>query len=200
MMYEISVPNSWNERELVMLDDFARYALVARMVKALQSAGSWCGRTHIQKSLFFVQSLFLVEQEFEYVMYQHGPYSFQLDEDIVQLRRLNGLDLQVAPAPYGPHYTLTSGGENLLERFRLETSGYHDPIEFVAREFGKRSVRQLELLATSAFVEGSNQLSDLDLVRDIAALKPHFSEPEILNAIQEIRTLRSAAAAMATAL
>jgi uncharacterized protein YwgA len=55
-------------------------AILVTLIKSLRSKGSWCGETHIQKAAFFLQQLTGVPIDFDFILYKHGPFSFDLRE------------------------------------------------------------------------------------------------------------------------
>lgn len=59
-----------------------RDAVILSLIENLRAKGSWCGETHIQKATYFVQELLRVPLEFEFVLYKHGPYSFDLSDEL----------------------------------------------------------------------------------------------------------------------
>jgi hypothetical protein len=56
----------------------ADYALVGAIIKELADAGSWCGETHIQKTAYVAKELLGVPIAASFILYKHGPYSFDL--------------------------------------------------------------------------------------------------------------------------
>jgi uncharacterized protein YwgA len=67
----------------------------------LKERDSWCGETHIQKAVYFLQELLQVRLGFEFIMYKHGPYSFELTDELTTLRA-NRLLRLIPREGYGP--------------------------------------------------------------------------------------------------
>ncbi|MCL6557372.1 MAG: hypothetical protein K6U74_00970, partial [Firmicutes bacterium] len=65
-----------------MLPSLKRKALLLSLVKAMESQGSWCGETHIQKCSYFLQAMLGVPLGFEFILYKHGPFSFDLRDEL----------------------------------------------------------------------------------------------------------------------
>ena len=63
-----------------------RAAVLLTLLEQLQARGSWCGETHVQKSVYFLQDLLQVPLGFEFVLYKHGPYSFDLNDEITAVQ------------------------------------------------------------------------------------------------------------------
>ena len=89
--------------------DLKRSALVVALVNRLSQRGSWCGETHIQKTTYFLQGLLNVPTGFEFILYKHGPFSFDLRDELARLRAYGYLDLSPEP-PYGPSLEVTKIG------------------------------------------------------------------------------------------
>lgn len=63
-----------------------RSALLTKLVQRLRDEGSWGGETHVQKVTYFLQELMEVPLDFDFILYKHGPYSFDLHDEIAALR------------------------------------------------------------------------------------------------------------------
>src|SRR5690242_608319 len=87
--------------------------LVVGLAKKLRSHGSWCGETHLQKALYILQDLSKSNFGYKYVIYKHGPYSFELNNELTAMRAANILDLQFPRQGYGPSIVPTSFGERI---------------------------------------------------------------------------------------
>ena len=60
------------------MDRLRRAALLTRLIQRLRDRGSWCGETHLQKASLLLQDLTGVPLGFDYILYKHGPFSFDL--------------------------------------------------------------------------------------------------------------------------
>ena len=167
-----------------------RLRLLASVVQMLSEAGSWTGRMHIQKFLYFAQKLLDLKSDYEFVLYQRGPYSFELDADIRSLRSIGALDITPKP-PYGPSYGVTALGEVLDKPSPVEEQMVAK-LHALASELGPKPARDLELLATTLYVLRERRQSNKAVVRRVRSLKPQFSEDDAENAIQEVRQIQAA--------
>jgi len=66
-----------------------RYALLAALMKRLHDTGSWCGETHLQKAVIFVQEL-----GYNARLYKHDPYSFDLRDELASMHADDALRLR----------------------------------------------------------------------------------------------------------
>ena len=51
-------------------------SIVLYVMKALKANGSWCGETHVQKTVSPCQELFGLGSNFKFILYKHRPHSF----------------------------------------------------------------------------------------------------------------------------
>jgi hypothetical protein len=165
-----------------------RAAVLAALADKLQQAGSWCGETHIQKSTYALQELLGVPTEFRFILYKHGPFSFDLRDELTAMRADNLLTLQVKPQPYGPSLVPTEDSRRLRERFSNTVSRYASRIAFAAEKFGNRGVTDLERLATALYVtrEGVAGHTGGERARRLHELKPHVSLADAEAAVAEV--------------
>lgn len=169
------------------MDRLRRAALITRLVEKLRAQGSWCGETHVQKSTFFLQDLMGVPLEFDFVLYKHGPFSFDLRDELTSLRADELLRLE-RQAPYGPRIAPTERSE-YIQRIRSKTlAKYDDRITFVAEKFGKKNVVDLERLATALFVT-RRAIVDTPVderAEQLTKLKPHIPPDSAITAMKEV--------------
>jgi len=162
------------------MERFERESLLAILVEALNEQGSWSGSTHIQKSAFFLQDLVKVPLDYDFVIYHYGPFSFELRDDIDDMRAINILNRHSNPAGYGVHYSLGPTAKVLLDACKKRVEKFERNIDFIVEKFGSLSASELELLATLRYV--SKIIKDLPeekIFAIICKLKPHFSLEEI---------------------
>src|ERR1700730_6421073 len=133
------------------MNRLARAALLTRLVQDLRQRGSWCGETHIQKSTYLLQDLMKVPLGLEFILYKHGPFSFDLRDDLTGLRADELIKLE-PHWPYGPRVEPTDRCEYIQKIFSKTVDRYADSISFVADKLSHRGVADLERLATAFFV------------------------------------------------
>lgn len=163
-----------------------RDSVLLALIQAMKNRSSWCGQTHVQKSTYFLQELLGVPLGFDFLLYKHGPYSFELSDALAQMQA-DGL-LALAPRPpYGPSL-LPGPNSTLLERLFTKTRRRFAPqIEFLADKLASRNVAALERLGTAMYVT-LEELSGQSLEERAACihgLKPHISLDEARTAIVE---------------
>ena len=167
-----------------------REDLICHLVDAMGEAGSWVGETQIQKSAMFLQELLNVPLGYQFVLYKHGPFSFDLRSELAEMRA--GLRLGVEPhLGYGPSFTLAKWGRVAMER----PTEYLDEIKFVAERISTEASRPVERISTAFYMtEKYPEQSNNEIAKEINRLKPHISEAQALLAIEEAGRLREEAA------
>ena len=173
------------------MNESQRLGLSASIIHMLNEAKSWTGRMHIQKLIYLAQCLFGLPSGYEFVLYQRGPYSFDLDADIRSLQSLGAVDIRPSPAPYGPTYVRTGLGEAISQLNPLGPEQVRK-LMALAKELGPKTASELELLATTYYVlhEGAHE-SDKDIVSRVIALKPQFTSDQAETALDQVRQLES---------
>jgi uncharacterized protein YwgA len=164
-------------------------ALLSELADRLRHGGSWCGETHIQKATYFLQELRKVPLEFEFMLYKHGPFSFDLRDELTAMRADGFLDLSDR-GPYGPSLVPTRRSVELRQDYPKTLDKYRRDIEFVCDALGDRNVGELEKLATALYVyfehESGSQRVRAKVLHD---LKSHISFSDALEAVKHVDAL-----------
>jgi hypothetical protein len=167
-------------------------AILAELVEQMTDRGSWCGETHIQKAVFCLQELAKVPMGYNFVLYKHGPFSFDLRDDITEFRVYDLFQLEPRSVPYGPSLRLTNNVKELKERFPKTLKKFRPCVSFVAKLVDKRGVAELERLATALFVTKKHPKGSLEYrTKTINELKPHVSLELAQKAVKEIDEIRT---------
>lgn len=164
-----------------------RAVILLHLIDTLRRKGSWCGETHIQKAAYFLAEQCGVPLEGDFIIYKHGPFSFELRDELTAFRADGLLSIEPQP-PYGPRFKVTSSGESLKERFPKTLGNYRKCVEAVADVVGKRGVSDLERLATALYVTRKKpELSCAgNRAQELHRLKPHVSLEAAKQAIEEL--------------
>jgi hypothetical protein len=174
---------------MTALTGFARQALLLDLIASLRDAGSWTGETHVQKCCYFLQEGLRVPTSFDYFLYKHGPFSFELRDLLDEMRADLLIDVEPRP-PYGGMLAVTAAGRRLMEGFEPTRQRFRDQLDFVASALGDKGVAQLERLGTALYVQAEEPAASLEhLAGQIHLIKPHVSEQQAQEALQEIQRL-----------
>ena len=151
------------------MERLQRAAILTELMDRLRANGSWCGETHVQKAVYFLQEILGVPTGFEYILYKHGPYSFDLTADLTALRADFLMELNHRSPGYGPGLVPTPTSMELRDRYPRTLANNRPQIEYIAKAFGARGVADLEKLATALYRRPRNG-GDL---RPFTASEPH---------------------------
>lgn len=123
--------------------------------------------------------------DFEFVLYKHGPYSFDLHENLAGLFASCLLEHQIQP-PYGPRIQLTEAGRKFLTSYGHQLASKENPIKAVA----SWGVAELEKLATALWVQKeSPALPDAAKAERIHEIKPHIPVGDASQALETVAAL-----------
>ena len=175
-----------------MMSRMRKAALLTYLIRSLRDGGSWCGETHIQKAAYFLQTLTYLDMGYEFILYKHGPFSFDLRADLTALRA-DGFATLEAHRPYGSRFVPTERSEYVQGLYPKTLAKYRSAMDFVSRRLGGKDVSYLERAATALYVlEKAPQDAppgDDDMARGVTELKPHISQSQALEAVREIRRI-----------
>ncbi len=174
------------------MERLERAAVIVSLAAKLRDGGSWCGETHLQKGTYFLQHWLEVPLGFDFILYKHGPFSFDLGDELSWMRANDLLKLAPQRPPYGPKLI---PGENaqLLKRACPKPIGEHAAkVQEIAEKFAPMDVRKLERYATAYYVSREHgEEDDIAIASKIVALKPHISQGEAQEAVEFVGRLRS---------
>ena len=156
------------------LDYIQKSAIVVSLIDSLKENGSWCGETHIQKTTFFLQELFGIPLDFDFILYKHGPFSF----DLRSLLSFMFADVFLAYEPfpgYGPKIKTIEGSDFLRKNYSVTINKYSSKIKSVAKIFGDKNVAELEKIATAYYVKKNMKIEESKFAEKINEMKPHIS-------------------------
>src|SRR5271155_5362085 len=178
------------------MDRFKKAALLSALADDLRKKGSWCGETHLQKATYFLQTLQKVPVGFDFILYKHGPFSFELRDELTAMRADGFLELRLKP-PYGPSLVTTEIGQELRAEHPRTLDKHRRAIRFVAEQLATRNVSELERLATALFVtlDGAPRSAE-ERAEEIKDLKPHIDLESAEAAVGEVEEMMGAARAL----
>lgn len=167
------------------MERLQKASILVELIRQLHENQSWCGETHIQKTTYFLQKIAKVPLGFEFILYKHGPFSFDLSDEINSLRADGILALVPQPYPFGPKIVISQLGEKLFNLFPKTIKKYETSICTIAKKFGKMSVSELERYATAFYViEEKGEKEDVSrLASMITDLKPHIKIEDACSAV-----------------
>lgn len=166
------------------MERLEKAAVILGLIEEMGSRGSWCGETHIQKACYFLQELLCVPTSYQFILYKHGPFSFELRDDLTGMRADGLLTIIPKPFPYGPSLILGENSSYIIHNFSYIKELYQERIIFIADRLANKGVAELERLATAYYVtrELKGESSERRAKR-LHELKPHVSPEEAKEAV-----------------
>lgn len=171
-----------------------RDAIILTLVEELRRQDSWCGETHVQKAMYFLQEMAGVPTGFEFILYKHGPFSFDLRDELTAMRADRMVDLKFVHPSYGPSLEPAASAPRVLDLGRGAVADARRAVEFVAERFGDRPVTELERLGTALYV--ARKLpgqARAEQAEEIVRLKPHIERVEAELALETVADWEAAA-------
>ena len=174
------------------MERLEKAAVLLSLIEKLRDGDSWCGETHVQKSTYFLQDLLGVPLKFDFILYKHGPFSFDLSDEISWMRANDILKLQPQQRPYGPKLVPDENAELLKRTYPKQMEQYAGKVQRIADEFAYMGVTDLERYATAYYVSNDNEeLTDDEIAAKIVELKSHISRSEAQEAVEFVAQLKS---------
>lgn len=177
-----------------MMKPIQRDGLLFELINQLKEQGSWCGETHIQKATYFLEEMMDVPLGFRYVLYKHGPFSFDLSDELGSMRADALLKWEIKPDPYGNGLKTTEESRRLQALVPRTIARYRPAISFVAEKFGAHGVKDLEKISTALYVTKEQPGQSLaSRARRVTELKPHIPYAEAEMAVRFVDEMREEA-------
>lgn len=127
---------------------------------------------------------------FTFVLYKHGPYSFDLAAELQQMKSYDAL-VSEARSPFGE--TIRPGGTAAFvnEQAKL-TDSEVIAVQHVCDFIGTKGVTELERLATAAWIRSRENIRDTaNVAARLNVLKPHVGKESAAQADFELGKLLS---------
>jgi hypothetical protein len=164
-----------------------REAVLSRLADRLREQNSWCGETHVQKSAYLLQEMLDVPLGYDFTLYKYGPFSFDLRDEIGEMRAEELIGLDSHDRRYGPRFVITDEAHHLQSRYSRTLAEYEPMIDFVAEQVGDRGVLAVERLATAFYVTHTNPHAPAgERVEALCQLKPHIQYELAADAVREV--------------
>ena len=161
-----------------------RRSAVLNVIQKLKENGSWCGETHVQKTMFFFNHL-AGERAYPYILYKHGPYSFDLHDELGLMQIYHLIGSNYVDPRYGPKLQI-SAPDDAVEEYLSHSSRFNRVVEFLGERLGPYGVGMLEQLATALYFTKEKPVSQDQRVQRIREEKPHISVDSAERAIEKV--------------
>ena len=169
------------------MDRFRKATLITLQIQLLADQDIKCSKRRIQKLIYYLQELMNVPMGFNFILYKHAPYSFDLNYELTGLRADGVIRLETQ-WEYVPYMVVTKQGQYIQDHFPKTLKKYEASIEFITAEFGNRSIEELERLTSALYVTHHKTDSGAaieDRSKKLTTLKPHIPDDLALRAMRE---------------
>jgi uncharacterized protein len=177
-----------------MCFNWKKYGIIPELVDLMKDVNVQYGKTALQKHMYILQTVYDVDCEYEFKMYNFGPYCSELQNNLDLVQHWGCIKI----AQNGNGYIISTGEYGLLrskiEDF-VENNETKSAFETLKKEYGSLSTKALELKATIIYVDrdlryNKENPSEDKICTIVQALKPKFDPAEILSAIHELTLKR----------
>ncbi len=165
--------------------EFRKHTVILSVIEGLRSRRSRTGKTHVQKALALLAIASKVNIPFEFVLYKHGPYSFDLEGELEQMLSYSAVDVQPNVDGYGVTIRPGNMGPFVKQQASLSPEE-EDAIDHVCDLVASKTVTQLERVATAAWIRQREGITaPQEVAKRLHELKPHVSVTEAKAADRE---------------
>ena len=172
------------------MNQLKRAALISEMLDRMIEKGSWAGKTHLQKCIFFLQAMAGVPTGYVFQLYRYGPFSFEMRDEIIRLQAEDIIRLAPRSASYRSSLKTTEASKHLRKYVSKTLDQHSKAIDFVADHFGALNASELEPLATAFYFHLEDaHIPDEEVGEKVNAAKSHISVAEATAAAQRTREI-----------
>src|SRR5271154_1600875 len=143
--------------------EFDKHSLILAVVDALNRQESWTGKTHVVKSLFLLDSSGLLRIPFNIVLYKHGPFLTNFEQELEQMKSYAALKSDTVEGWYGVRLSPGSNA-SLVNRVSPLPEQAQRAVDVVCHFVGRRGVVELERLATAVWIRTREHVDNPDEV------------------------------------
>ncbi|MCL2611286.1 MAG: hypothetical protein FWE02_06385 [Defluviitaleaceae bacterium] len=153
------------------------------------------GKTAVMKVMFMLQSVKNCDLDYDFSIYTYGPYSADVTEDLDTLI-FNDLVISTFSETEGTSYSgyafSLKDGTKLPEISEKDIDSLKDIIKFSQE---KKTAKNLELYSTTIYMynhykRNKRENNELDILKNVNEIKPHFSIDQISKAFNELKERR----------
>jgi len=160
-----------------------RFAIIRYLVDKLGDVG----KTRMQKIIYFLQYAFGVPLDYVYTMYYFGPFSEELNNDLLDMKLQDYLDIKPSPDGYGYH---VRPGNEVIASVDDAIKPYAGRLDECVDKFGDFPALYLELLGTLYFVKHSeDELTKEEIIKKVKKLKTKFDTSVIEEYYEKLESL-----------
>ena len=165
-----------------------QYGIIAELAVKLKDISPQFGKTVLQKMIYILQEVYEIPCDYEFVLYNYGPYSGDLAKDLSFFASMDGvkvdwsqnLGYKILPAAKTDHFR---------QRAQEFLNKYDVKIDEAIDIFGRMNAKELELRSTIIYVFKESPMDNKSMISRVKEIKPHFTEDEIESAIEQLAAI-----------
>lgn len=169
-----------------------RQAVVLALIEELRANATLTKEGVVQKGTYLLQELTQVPLGFGFVFHKYGPYSFDLQDEIIamQANLVLDLDLQRHDVP-----CLVPGemSDSLKKRNRSTIACYSAQIQFLVSRLAGVKIGDIDRLSAALYVWLQSPADGTHAATRLSQLKPRVSLSEASAALEEVVKIRKEA-------
>jgi uncharacterized protein YwgA len=165
-----------------------QYGIIADLAMKLNHVSPQFGKTALQKMVYILQEVYEIPCDYEFILYNYGPYSGDLAKDLSFFASMDGVKVEWSQK-LGYNILPADKTDHFRQRAQEFLSEYDDKIREAIGIFGRMTARELELRSTIIYVFNESSTDNKMLISRVKEIKPHYSEDEIDSAIQELKEI-----------
>ncbi len=171
------------------MEGLKRKAVLLSLIEKMDKNNSWCGETHVQKCSYFLQEGLGIPMGYDFILYKHGPFSFDLRDELSEMRSNSFLILQ-PQYPYGSSFSFGSLADDLKKQFPKTIAKYEPALTYVAENISRNKVYELEKIATALYVVKEERIDKKRAcAKRMNEIKPHISVEDAKVACERVDAL-----------
>ena len=164
-----------------------RLGTLTLVVDLAEKRSALVGHTLMQKLVYLLQQAFKQDLGYRFRLYHYGPYCEDVWADLQTLDNMGALSVSTSPDGYGFVIKTKDRAQQFIEA--VDAVALKQQIRDLLAELGGQPVSRLELVATTHFMQAElrrrgHPASEADVVRNVLALKPHFNDAQVVDALR----------------
>jgi uncharacterized protein YwgA len=186
----LSLTSAWGgiEMGIKFSERWNQYGIIAELAVKLKDISPQFGKTVLQKMIYILQEVYEIPCDYEYVLYNYGPYSGDLAKDLSFFASMDGvkvdwsqnLGYKILPAAKTDHFR-----QRAQEFLKKHDAKIGEAIDI----FGRMNAKELELRSTIIYVFKESPMDNKSMISRVNEIKPHFTEDEIESAIEQLTAI-----------
>lgn len=165
-----------------------QYGIIAELAVRLKDVSPQFGKTVLQKMIYILQEVYEIPCDYEYVLYNYGPYSGDLAKDLSFFASMDGVKVEWSQN-LGYKIQPVAKTDHFRQRAQEFLNKYDVKIGEAIDIFGRMTARELELRSTIIYVAKESSMDNKTMMSRIYEIKPHFSPEEIGSAIEQLAAI-----------